>query len=588
MSAIEKLAVSPHPGLYRRISRDVFSVLILLAIPFFYILGTNTTMLAGYRACWCLKNYFRMDRFGPCTACPSQGVECFNDTLLLSRGFYWSWLGNGRNSDNKNVYKLLNVNLAIESDSYNNKTMKYVGKVPKVYKCPRQDSCLGGIDSECAEGYAGPLCANCQSGFYKRVIACHKCPSKKLIYIQLGVLAFIILVIILVIVKSEKSSTPGRRTVADIFLAHVKIIIGFYQVLAGLLQAFSYIEWPSEISILESYIRFVQLNFLQIVSPSCVEESFQVNAYSHFAFTLAGNVLSIAVPLFCYLARAMWMKIRGQQSDDLLDVKKSCLKITMFLLFVAYPSTCVNIFKILPLSCNELCPFEGASDCPSFLRADYSIRCDTDTHRKYSWAAYASLSYVVGFPIFLAYIVWKSHLQSQRSNKLSITDLDESYHMKAMAFAILFLHENYSPGCWYWESIEMARKVILSAGVIFVGSESRTQVGIAAMVSAGFAMLHGRFRPITDRFEDYLQMMSLLVTSFNLAIGVLLKMPSDKVTGSVDQTLDKVGLGILLLVTNALVISVVLGKIITKILPYDNPSFQKWLTGGKSLKTSRS
>ncbi|XP_078365430.1 uncharacterized protein LOC144649736 isoform X1 [Oculina patagonica] len=522
--------------------------------------GTNTTTLAGFRACSCLRNHFRLDRFGPCTVCPGHGVECSKDTLHLSRGFYWSWMGNESKSDNKKAYKLLIKNLAIESDSYNKETMKFVGKVPKAYKCVRQSSCLGGIDSECAEGYAGPLCANCQSGFYKRMIACHKCPSKKLIAIQFGVLALTILLIILVILKSDRSSKPGRRTVADIFLAHVKIVIGFYQVLAGLLQAFSYVKWPSEVSILESYIRFVQLNVLQIVSPSCVEESFKVTAYGNFLFTMAGNVLIVAVPMLWYLARVTLMKIQRKEHDKrkITNFRKPCLKITMFLLFVAYPSTCVNIFNILPLSCHELCPFDGASNCPSFLRADYSILCDTATHRKYSWAAYASLTYVVGFPIFLAYIVWKTHRQSQRSNKFSISD--ERNNMEAMAFAILFLHENYSPSCWYWESMEMARKVILSAGVIFVGAESRTQIGIAAMVSAGFAMLHGRFRPITDRFEDYLQMTSLLATSFNLGIGVLLKVPSDESTGSVNKSHDNVGLGILLLVTNALVITVVLAR----------------------------
>lgn len=520
------------------------------------ILGTNTTTLAGFRACRCLENYFRLDRFGPCTACPGLGVECSNDTLRLSRGFYWSWTRNGSKSD-KYFYKLLIAGLAIESDTYDNESMKYVGRVPKAYKCIRQDSCLGGIESQCAEGYVGPLCANCQSGFYKRMIACHKCPSKKLIAIQFGILGVIVFVIILVIVKSDKSSKPGRRTVADVFLAHVKIVIGFYQVLAGLLQAFSYVKWPSEVSILESYIRFVQLNFLQIVSPSCVEESFELTAYSHFLFSLAGNVLIVVVPLLCYLAGVTWMKIKQKHSDesDLSDLKKSCLKITTFLLFVAYPSTCVNIFQILPLSCHKLCPFEGASNCPSFLRADYSILCDTDTHRKYTWAAYASLTYVIGFPIFLAYIVWKTHRQSQRSNRFSVAD--ERGRMEAVAFAILFLHENYSPSCWYWESVDMARKVILSAGVIFVGSESRTHVGIAAMLSAAFAMLHGRFRPITDRFEDYLQMTSLLATSFNLGIGVLLKVPSDEATGS----RDNIGLGVLLLFANALVISIVLGEI---------------------------
>ena len=521
-------------------------------------------MFAGFRGCWCLKNYYRLDRFGPCAACPGHGVECFNDKLNLSHGFYWKWADNSRN-DNKSTYKLLVANLAIESDRYNNKTMRFSGNVPKAYKCLREESCLGGIDSACAKGYAGPLCANCQSGYYKRALSCHQCSSKKLIGTQFGVLALTILTIILVIIKSNKSSTSGRRTLADMFLAHVKIVVGFYQVLAGVLQAFSYIKWPSEVSVLESYIRFVQLNFLQIVSPSCVEETLKVNAYSHFVFTLAGNVFIVTLPLFFYLVRLAWMKMKGQQSDgsESIDIRKPYLKVTMFLLFVAYPATCVNIFQILPLSCHELCPFEGAVNCPSFLRADYSIKCDTDRHRKYVWAAYASLSYVVAFPIFLTFLVWKNHLRAQhRPRRLSITE--SRSNINSMAFAILFLHENYSPSCWYWESIEMARKVILSAGVIFVGSESRTQVGIAAMVSASFAMLHGRFRPIPDRFEDYLQMMSLLVTSFNLSIGVLLKMPSDEVVGNVDASNDNEALGILLLVTNGLVISAVFGRSIAQ------------------------
>ena len=518
-------------------------------------------MFAGFRACWCLRNYHRLDRFGPCKACPAQGVECSHDKLNLSREFYWKWANNSRN-DNKSIYKLLIANLANENDKHDNNTRKFISKVPKAYKCLREQSCLGGIDSECAEGYAGPLCANCQSGYYKRAVSCHKCPSKKLIAIQFGVLGLTILVIIVVIIKSSKLSTTGRRTIADIFLAHVKIIIKFYQVLAGLLKAFSYVKWPSKVSVLESYIRFVQPNFLQIVSPSCVEEEFKVNAYSHFVFTLAGNVLVVTLPISIYLVRMAWMKVRGKQSDEsnAMDVKKIYLKITICLLFVAYPATCVNIFQILPLSCNELCPFEGATNCPSFLRADYSIKCDTNSDKKYSWAAYASLSYVVGFPMFLTYIVWKNHFKARKTpNKLAISD--NRSNMTTMAFAILFLHENYSTGCWYWESIEMARKVIFSAGVIFVGSESRTQVGIAAMVTAGFAMLHGRFRPIRDRFEDYLQMMSLLVTSFNLSIGVLLKMPSDEMTATVDGSHDNEGLGILLLVTNGSVISVLSGKI---------------------------
>ena len=117
----------------------------------YHISGTNTKIFAGFRACWCLRNYHRLDRFGPCTACPGQGVECSHDKLNLSGGLYWKWADNSRN-DNKSTYKLLIANLANENDKYDNNTRKFIGKVPKAYKCLREQSCLGGIDSECAEG----------------------------------------------------------------------------------------------------------------------------------------------------------------------------------------------------------------------------------------------------------------------------------------------------------------------------------------------------------------------------------------------------------------------------------------------------
>ena len=91
-------------------------------------LGTNTTMFAGFRACWCLKGHYRFDRFGPCTACSGKGVECSDDKLDLSRGFYWNWGGRDGNYS-KSTYKLFITNLAIRNDKYNERTTRFIGKL---------------------------------------------------------------------------------------------------------------------------------------------------------------------------------------------------------------------------------------------------------------------------------------------------------------------------------------------------------------------------------------------------------------------------------------------------------------------------
>ena len=40
-----------------------------------------------------------------------------------------------------------------------------------------------------------------------------------------------------------------ERSLIDKFFSKLKIVIGFYQVTAGVLQAFSYIEWPDSLEV---------------------------------------------------------------------------------------------------------------------------------------------------------------------------------------------------------------------------------------------------------------------------------------------------------------------------------------------------
>jgi hypothetical protein len=89
------------------------------------IAGTNTTSFAGFRACSCLKNSYRLDRFGPCLPCPSQGNICQGDVLTLSPGYHWSLKGPGFSIKE---YEQVVENLEIESDDYDRNNSAYHGK----------------------------------------------------------------------------------------------------------------------------------------------------------------------------------------------------------------------------------------------------------------------------------------------------------------------------------------------------------------------------------------------------------------------------------------------------------------------------
>jgi len=92
-----------------------------------------------------------------------------------------------------------------------------------------------------------------------------------------------------------------------------------------------------------------------------------------------------------------------------------------------------------------------------------------------------------------------------------------------------FIYKNYDEWCWYWEIVEMVRKLILTSCLASLGAEGRIYIGMAAMASGFYAVAHAQAWLIPDKLEHLLQLASLVATFFNLSVGVLLRMPTDMI-----------------------------------------------------------
>ena len=137
-----------------------------------FFLGTISNETAEYRACRCLHNFYRLDRFGPCTACPPNGFVCEKDTAILAPNYFWKWT----DQSEKERFKGFVNNIHSFGPHYNKSYSTFDTSLPKPLKCPHAKSCKGGIDSECHQGYQGTLCATCSESFYFRFNSCLKCP----------------------------------------------------------------------------------------------------------------------------------------------------------------------------------------------------------------------------------------------------------------------------------------------------------------------------------------------------------------------------------------------------------------------------
>ena len=130
----------------------------------------------------------------------------------------------------------------------------------------------------------------------------------------------------------------------------------------------------------------------------------------------------------------------------------------------------------------------------------------------------------------------------------------------ALVTGLRFLFENYNSRAWYWEFIEIFRKVILTSALIFLGGKSRAYIGLAFLTSGAYAMLFACVSPMADPFENKLMVSSLSVTFVNLAIGAISRIPQENTPSSIDPYLDSIIFNILVFGANTLVISLLVGN----------------------------
>ena len=258
----------------------------------------------------------------------------------------------------RGMYQNFTLNLRSSKPSIENNEVEYSFDLPLAYECPRKESCLGGLDSTCKQGYEGPLCEVCSPGYHKRLQTCKKCPSKSWMGAQLAITIALLLILVVVIVwtsvKKNRQSN-NQRPLVDIILARLKIIIGFYQVTFGLLDAFSFISWPDSLSVIARYSEILQFNVLQMAPMHCLLPQLKIDAFGSLFAILAINIGAIVFAVVAYWVRKFMILRNDQLEDDdkskqVSQTKELVYRNLFFFLFVTYLSTCSKTANVLPLS----------------------------------------------------------------------------------------------------------------------------------------------------------------------------------------------------------------------------------------------
>ena len=412
-----------------------------------------------------------------------------------------------------------------------------------VFTCAidNQTQCLGGGQhSGCADAYAGPLCSNCAANYSRRGLsrrnACVICDEgsstlQVLLFVTIFVSAsgatFKLMEVRDDTVEEEEGTkrddkdevgedglsvahdvfeeTAGSRggvrgaatsgALAKLFKAapSVRSFIGMNQILSGIQFSFDITFPPLFADILE-VLKLLSIDLFSAVRFGCMGSwSF----YGKFATSTLGPAMIGGLLFVFYRKHASKLVAGTAIAHAQLD---RALQIGFTFIFLVYPMVCQTVFQ--SFKCQAL------SDDHEFLTVDFQTDCTTGSYSILLVVAVPMvILYPLGIPSLLFAAMWVNRKELAKEGSAKREDLAP-------------LVSDYKVHCWYWEALEMTRKVFLTGVMIFFRPGSVQQLLVGGTIASFYMAATATMRPFVSRFDNNFKVAvdAAIVVTFNIAV----------------------------------------------------------------------
>ena len=340
-------------------------------------------------------------------------------------------------------------------------------------------------------------------------------------------------------IKHVSSGVAGR----------LRILIGFLQIMAGMVSGFS-IPWPPMFLSAINFVTVINFDFVSVLAyldPCSLYSPFLTSAAFHMALLplFALIVIAAAIVARCCLRNKVTVvskRAKGIMLELMMFLYRECLlKIVFFgCFFIHLLFSFIHLFSFIPLLpflslFPLLLPLAGiVTKCfttfkcrtiagVSYMVADYGVTCDPTAGGE--WATITSaimvpamIVYVLGIPLGIAGFLF--------ANKKWLFGGDTP---RAAAFQDIYggLYSAYEPSYWYFESVVLIQKALLTGGLVLVAPGSSAQILVGLVVALIFYTMVLDGKPYEEDVEDRMQTIATASTVMILLIGFTLKLSSD-------------------------------------------------------------
>ena len=419
-------------------------------------------------------------------------------------------------------------------------------------QCPilAENICLGGSDAldasnvnttTCREGHTGPLCTLCLPKYAKMSTGlCTLCGEPTSLsdrMVNLAICACVFVACLLAWVYTHRKQLAKKLSANEDkakkclhiqsidrrgAALKIKIILGLFQVSSALVASFD-IAWPKKYTDFVDSFDWVNL---EIPGTGCMVETNFVDQWLSAVLTPLAIGAPLIAAFFTFqlvftLSRQKGHDKQGRQ-NRMLHSSELCLKWVIYMLFLIYPSTSSIILRMF--DCTTL------ENGDAYLKADFSIQCgaatvDTkafgttfDFNHYQRWAAFTIVLYPIGVPVFFFLVLWLCR------SELYIEGTDTPNPEKAAELG--FLYAGYTKKYWWWEFVELFRKLMLTGIIAFYKPGSPQQLFLAVLLALTFIVGYAREKPYKNPSASDLQLVCQLQIFFTSFAGFAVKMNS--------------------------------------------------------------
>ena len=281
-----------------------------------------------------------------------------------------------------------------------------------------------------------------------------------------------------------------------------------------------HIDFPENMQWLLDALRPLAVDLQSILQIKCLTE---VGFYS------AWLIRTLLIPGLLYSGVLLWYT-RERLRMDAAVALESCRGNLFVVTFLIYPSVSNRAFSVF--NCRRL------SADVQVLHEDYSVLCGTSEHALYQILAGAvALGFSAGVPVALMAMMMqraREHSTVTAADRFVARRVAEELHLddkKAidvirdvrMGREYSFLVNAYQSRFFYWEGLDMIRKLSMVGLLVIAGQRSLSQIFFGLLLSVGSLVAQVWFAPYKHMQDNYLKVVTDIALFLTLLVALMLK-----------------------------------------------------------------